>query len=160
MLHLPVDNVRIGSLEDVEGLTFVTPITRHRAKFVVGSVDKKPVAVFLDSQYQFHSMECAGARDWGGLLISNIEIEVDIESLCDLQREDAPIGSLIREKEFIAILAKPENAWSGRTLVVLKEGLERCSAGQRACFLRWKLVLRDKNQKLCLEDVDVSRAPD
>lgn len=157
MTYLPIDRIRAGSLEEATGLTLVIPTTRHNAKFVVGSVGDELVAVFLDGQHKFSSMACRGADRWGGILVSNIEIEIDIDSVCDLNHNDAPLGSLIREGDYLAVLGSPGGGhkWD-KAPVVLKAGLEMCAERQRACFEKWRIVIEHMNEKIELEYVDAS----
>jgi hypothetical protein len=150
-----------GALADTDAGTFVLPRTKYEASFLVGLFEEKPHAVFLDGNYTFHAMPSEGNVSWKGLLIPNIRVEVDHETLFNPEDSWPPLGALTRIEDRLCMMARLEarGPFSSVSPIVIQSGLPPCLNQQRAGFKRWTIILGSGLDRRELFTVDVTDKP-
>jgi hypothetical protein len=79
------DEYSVGYLGDAAPGTLILPRTKYEAVVLVGGAADCPVAIFLSQHGLYQFFDCAGNRSWKGLLIPNVNVEVDAASVFDAQ---------------------------------------------------------------------------
>lgn len=150
----------VGHLEDAEPLTLLLPSTSYNQRALSFALDGKKMALFLDGpkDVQYYITECEYAEGMRGMLIPNVGIELDPESICDIDGQHPRRGSLVRYADMLSVQA----AFLGNNMShfggprALLSGLPKCDVSQRACFSKWQIVLGQGDDKRVLHTVDVT----
>ena len=145
-------------LSEAKPLSLLLPKTKHGQPFLIGAIEKKPVGVFVGDQHRFEYFECEGARNWDGLLIPGVTIEIDETSLFDPMYEDASAGALLRKDATLSVLATSSERYAFYRAfpVQLVEGLPPCHGDNHLAFRRWQIVLGSGLDKRILKTIDVT----
>lgn len=146
----------VGSLADASPLSLVLPRGRYEATALIGRVKSGPAAVFLDGDFKFGFFESSGAENWRGLIIPNVNVEMDEDSLFDPQSDLPSLGALVRTGTQLVIQAKGQNSFGRSSPVVLEDGLAPTN-GLAAAFSRWRVVIGEDEDKRLLFEVDVGQ---
>lgn len=149
----------VGSLEHAEPLTFVLPRASYEQRALVFMANDKKLGFMLDGDERVlhHVAECKNEDGWRGILVPNVEIEVDPDSVFDIEGHYPPKGSLVRLGEVLAVQTAylgNRMAHQGGTMTLIA-GLPACEANQRACFTKWQIVLGHGVAKRILHTVNV-----
>jgi hypothetical protein len=94
----------VGTLAEAVPGTLVLPRTKYESTFLVGDRGG-PIAMFLDGDHQFASFPCKDSENWKGLLIPNVELIVDPESLFDPESDRTPLGCICPSSDHSAQIA-------------------------------------------------------
>jgi hypothetical protein len=141
---LSPDEFSVGSIGDVTAeLTLVLPRGGRECPMLVTKAPGAPHAVFLSGQFEFMSFECTNNDAWGGILIPNVTIEVDEQSITD----SAPLGALIRLATRLDAITRPDGGFPRPVKTPLVVGLPSCREGSAARFAKWRVVLGEGIKK-------------
>lgn len=149
----------VGTLDDTRPGTLVLPRHQYEMPFLVGTIKGEPVAMVLAGDHAWHTMPCANSINWRGMLIPDIAVVVDHTSLVDPERGDAPLGSVVRMADKLAIRALEERGgFRGQgVLIELANDLPAGDSSYRAAFLHWQVVLGRGDQRRVLFEVDLRK---
>ena len=89
----------VGPISAGPGLTLVLPReTGGPTMLVVGLHDQRHVVFLTPSSGidPFMSFECGSNNYWKGILIENVEIEIDVKSVPARPSRQLPLGTLTR----------------------------------------------------------------
>jgi hypothetical protein len=152
-----------GTLADITRLSLVLPREKYERHFLIVPFADKMHVIFLGIAERFESFERTRDTPWSGLIVPNVEIELDetSASVFDAQSQYAPPGALVRVKDRLQIAAKfadRHHAMPGTQIPILA-GLPPCSENSAVGFKRWKIVLGEGEAKRMLFTVDLTAAP-
>lgn len=144
----------VGTLADAKAPSLLLPRTKSESAFLIGHTsDGVTAAVVLDGPYRFRSLECAGARNWRGLLIANVYVEADEMSLFDPDREEAPFGTLVRRDTTLTVLTEGSEVFGFQSGVVLEANLAP-TRNLRAGFFKWRIMIGEAHDRRVLREID------
>lgn len=143
----------VGYLADASPTSLILPRAKYEETILVGHVDGNQTAVFLSGQHRFRCFAGAENNTWKGLIISDVQIEVDETSLFDPAAEDTPFGSIIRTDARLAIQARQDSFFGNGTLVTLHSGLPPARE-LRVGFANWHIVVGQQNSKRVVWSAD------
>lgn len=107
------------------------------------------MAVFLSGAHSSKCFESEGNQNWGGLIIPSFRIEINLNSIVDTDRNEAPALSLTRTADQTFIRAKRGNEFEPSQIVTLQNGLP--STGEKtATFAKWQIVIDRGNDTVVL----------
>jgi len=150
----------VGEATDAEGLTLLLPRSEYERPLLVVEIEGARTAVILDEQFPFHSFGLPEENVWRGVLVKGVQIEIDQESLVDIDGFVVPPGVLVREEDRLSLSTWLEDtrALRRRLKVPLVTGLSRCSQGQSAAFSRWRIVIGEGIGKRVLKEFPLKTA--
>ncbi|WP_051330207.1 hypothetical protein [Niveispirillum irakense] len=146
----------VGSLGHFDGLCLIVPRTEYE-RLILAAPGEPQKAVFLDGQHSFRGFTPSG-RNWEGIVVPNIRVEVDLSSAVSINRHDAPIGTIVREEDFLAILAGIQGSYGFMEphKIPLLSGLPPCQGDSSVGFHKWQIVLGEGQAKRVLRTFDVT----
>jgi hypothetical protein len=115
-----------------------------------------PYAVFLTGQHEFAGFECSGSDSWKGLLIPNVSIEVDEDSIFDAEDIHSPLGALVRKHTQLYIVTRTDAGFRRPMKTPLIGGLPPCRENMAAGFTKWRIFLGEGTTKRELKRVEIS----
>jgi hypothetical protein len=139
----------VGSLSQAQRGSLILPRSERDEAFLVGTVEHHAVAVFLSGSDVY---QCFGSQDntsWKGLIVPDVRVQVDPESVFDPSRQSAPIGALIRYGTFLTIRSSIVHSFGQETRVSIVDGLPDTGSHQ-AGFTDWQIVLGTGTEKRVL----------
>jgi hypothetical protein len=145
----------VGALADVQPSTLVLPLSNHDATFLIGNSETGMTAVFLDGPHKFHGMQCEMNRDWKGLIVPNIYIEVDEKSVFDPALIGVPVGAIIRKSTRLDLRARMDRNFGSINIQLDTELVNAGDTG--AGFSKWQVVIGESMSKRVLFKADVSQ---
>ncbi len=150
----------VGAIADAEALTLLLPRAKGDEPMLVTTAGPQPVAIFLGENCTFEGFECGTADNWRGLLVPNVQIEIEEASVFDAQREYASYGALVRQGSNLSLAARlqDEHRIHRQHLIPLVTGLATCRGELSAGFRRWRIVLGDGENKRTLREFSVEPA--
>lgn len=149
-----------GYVENAEPLTLILPRTSYEEKALTFTADSKKFALFLSggADQVFRFMERNGDHDWRGLLVPNVEIELDETSLFDVDGHYPPLGSLVRHGDKLSVqtiaLGNRFSPYGGQFPIMSE--LPSISPTEKACFTKWQIVLGEGQEKRVLHSVNAT----
>jgi hypothetical protein len=94
---LSPEEFSVGCIGDATtSLTLVLPRGRYEYPMLITQALGSPYAIFLARQHQFAGFECTNNDSWNGILIPNVRLEIDEESMFDAGYVHSPLGALVR----------------------------------------------------------------
>lgn len=154
---LSVQEFTAGALESAAPLSLILARTKHEATILIGQIGDRPAAIFLSGQHAFYSFESAGNRSWRGLIVPDVNVEVDEASAFDPDRDEESAGVLIRSDTRLIALGRGDQAFGGWIPVVLYADLPAIHDA-RVAFSKWQVVIGTGVTKRILTKVDVRRS--
>lgn len=146
-----------GTLSEAKPLSLVLPVAKYDDAFIIGTYEEKPFAVFLTGQSIYCGIPCEGNKDFSGIIIQNVSIEVDEHSSIDTEYDRAADGALILENGELLIAFRQQRPMRQNKAKLLSE-LTKYS--KSVAFTRWKIMIEDKNTKRMLYSIDATVRPD
>lgn len=146
----------VGTLAETAPGTLVLPRTKYESTFLVGDRGG-PIAMFLDGDHQFASFPCKGNDNWKGLLIPNVELIVDPDSLFDPASDHTPLGCVVRGGTYLAVTARSgdRHGFPNAIRINLRDDLPKLPSNLKAGFLNWQLVLGSGQDRQVLFEMDL-----
>jgi hypothetical protein len=138
------DEFSVGPLADAVPLTLMLPRTEYERHFLIGNSRDDPVAVCLAGSYKYNAFHCAGNDAHKGLLIPNVRIEVDPETVLDATNYDVPLGAVVRRGATLGVMAQVDGQGYGgysAQVVPLVSGLAEARDGYGVGFRRWAVTI-------------------
>lgn len=147
----------VGAIADASGLTLLLPRATGDEPMLVTTAGERFVAVFLGESHTFEGFECGTADGWKGLLIPDVQIEIEESSAFDAQREYAPYGALVRTANNLSLAARLQDEYRiyRQHLVPLVTGLATCRGELSAGFRQWRIILGEGENKRILKEFSV-----
>lgn len=154
------DELTVGSFEAAQPLTLAFPRKAYEHLTLIFEDQGKTLGLFLagNPESLFRIFECKNNSGLVGPMVAGVRIEFDPTSMHDLDQDFAPLGSLIRHSDKLAV----QTSYVGNRMsfqngpMTLVSGLPACEADQRACFLKWQIVLGDGIDKRVLHTNDAT----
>lgn len=144
----------------VHPLSLILPMSRYDQKIVVAGSREKRMAVFIGEQHKYESFEIEREnKNWYGLIVGDISVEVDENSIFNPQSTSAPMGSIIREENRLVIQTKTGH-YPSRLKVPLYENLPALENDCRVAFWRWQIFVGELTEKRILAKIDVGPIAD
>lgn len=151
---LKLSEFTVGTLATAKPHSLVIGRYRSESTFLVGGTDENPMAFKLDGQPRFQCWSSKGAYNWGGVIVPNVLIEVDPESLVDTNSGSAPAGALSRRGTSLLMYVQDQPGFI-RVAPIFDAVLDPVGEEQTAAFARWQIVLGEGLDKRVLCSVDV-----
>ncbi len=150
----------VGTIAQAEGLTLVQPRDRGDEEFLVAAVGGHKTAILLDPAHEFDSWECSDAHNHKGILINDVQVEVDEKTAFDTQRTYAPYGALVRRGSLISVAAAARDGHGIRRqhLIPLIDGLPTSGSDTEVGFLKWQLVIGEGDTRRVLKSFEAEPA--
>jgi hypothetical protein len=146
----------VGSIGEALGLTLVLPRNKHEHTVLIAHAPGYPAAVVLDGSSLFASFDCTGNTNWKGILIPNVAIEVDEQSVFDPDYDRTPLGTVIRAGTELSITVRPDNTFPRQIVrLPVQAELPPCGEGMAAAFRRWRVVIGEELDKRELKAIEV-----
>ena len=157
---LTLQEFSVGTLADAEGLTWLKPFVESDEEFLVFAIGDRKMAIFLDPQHDFEAWECSTATNHRGILIPEVQIEIDEKSTFDTERTYAPYGALVRKGDTlsIAILASDDRRIRRQQLLPVITGLPASGSDIEVGFLKWQLSIGEGDNRRVLRTIEVKPA--
>lgn len=144
----PVHLLRPATLSETRGPAMFFPFGRNGEVFAVTGAAPS-MAVFLDGTYAHEAFPCDAAGNWNGIAIEGVEIEVDLNSIYDINIHGLILGSVIRAADAISIVARVRSADSfkeTRALPII-DSLPLATERLQAGFKYWQAVIRNSGER-------------
>jgi hypothetical protein len=150
----------VGCIGDVTtSLTLVMPRGHYEHPMLVTQASGSPYAVFLAGEYRFLGFECGNNDSWKGILIPNVTIEMDDESIFEAEDLHSPFGALVRRGTQLDVVTRTDGGFPRPVKKPLIVGLPPCRLNMAAGFTRWRICLGEGTRKRELKRVDSSSKP-
>lgn len=143
---LRADQFTVGSISDALPLSFVLPRSAHEETILITRHKEKPAALVLSGSDKYRFFNSEGNTHWNGLIIPNVNIEVDLASVFNPNETGLIPGTLVRRESSLFCCAIP--GW-----VLIEDGLAPAS-DQAAAFSKWAVVIGQANNKQVLFEID------
>ena len=152
MLSLEPNEFYVGSLAMAEPGSLMLPRKSYEEAFFIGQSEGAKFAVFLGHKHRFHSFSCVGADNWKGIVVPNVKIILDQETLVDPLEHGRIAGMLIRKQDNACVLAHPNQRFSHFfEHIQVADGLPIGSPDLQAGFLHWQIAIGSgDNQRVLL----------
>ena len=146
-----------GALSEAQPLSLVLPRDEYEQMFIIGEMQGEAYAVCLSEHWKFHGFSCRGVTAHSGLIIPNVNIEVDESSLFKVEGFFPPIGAALREETGLFLGYRAEGlATRGIPKVTLASGLTHFSG--QVGFTRWAITIGKGEQRRVLQSIDLTPA--
>lgn len=153
---LSANQFTVGTLADAMPLSLMLPRINYEAAFLIGQDENGPIAIFIGGNHSFQFFNCKNSNNWSGLLIPNVRIEVDEETLFDPDSISAQWGTVIRTDKRLILLGKGEHSFGRKYGVTLETDLP-LAHNLRAGFSKWRIVIGEGKDKNVLKEVDTGQ---
>lgn len=154
---LRISEFTVGTLSDAQPLSLILPRGRYEQTILVGSCNTIRRAVFLDPSSKWASFEYEENSSYGGVLVPNVEIEVDVESALNASRHDMPLGTLVRAERSLFVTVSEGDGFRGGFRGEILTNLSEIPERQASGFLRWQITLSAGEDKRVLKAIDIQR---
>ncbi len=113
------------------------------------------MAVFTGEQHRFHAAPCADNSYLKGLIVPDVTVEMDRNSLFDPSEGYYSEGCLIRCDTRVVIVTVKQERFSGGgyDYLTIADGLSNCTEGLEVGFRNWSVVLGAGIEKRILLEV-------
>ena len=153
------DEFTVGALKDTTPLSLLLPRSKYEQPILVGGTEDEPIAVFIGDKHAFHSFACAENDAWKGLIVPNVRIEADPDSLFS-DSDGIPVGALVREGDRLLLWGiSKASGFPNAVGVELVCNLSPAPEHMRAAFSRWQIVIGEGNAQRTMKQVDVGAQP-
>jgi hypothetical protein len=150
----------VGCIGDVTtGLVLVLPRNRYEYPMLVTHASGPPYAIFLAGQHQFAGFECTDNDAWKGILIPNVSIEIDENSIFDAEYLSSRLGALVRSGTQLDMVTRANRAFHLEVRTPLIAGLPPCRQNMAAGFSKWRIFLGEGTTKRELTRVESNSQP-
>lgn len=151
------DEIAVGSFPEAEGLTLMLPREHSDELILISSAAGEKMAVYL-GQHKYFACPCGDSRNWKGILVPGVAIELDLDSAFDPGRDWGPLGSVVREGAALDVVVEAVDSHNikQRQHVGLLRDLPPSREGYSAGFKRWQIVLGSGSQKRVLVSIDAT----
>ena len=142
---LPVAEFKVGDLVRVNqpGVTLVMPRKQYElAGIVAVGVDGQRFGIALSGDLPCQAYALSLDEPWYGLLIGDVQIEVDPDSVFDPAECNPQIGAVIRKADRLNITAAfgQHHGMFRRMELTLLTALPPCDPQQAAAFTSWRII--------------------
>jgi hypothetical protein len=160
-ITLAAHQFSVGCLGNADRLTLLYPRTQYERVFLIVPNEGAMIAVCLDRsdpQHTFHAFDCAGNMNWKGLLIPDVQIEVELSSVNEINGWHAPPGALLRRQSILGLSTRFEQSGyiEGSKVVSLVSDLAETAPDMAAAFTRWRITLGAGEDRQLLLEVDLN----
>jgi hypothetical protein len=147
----------VGCIGDATSdLTLVLPRGRYEEPILVTHASSAPHAVFLCGQHEFSGFECRGNSAWKGILIPNVAIEIDQDSIFEAEHMHASAGTLIRQDTHLYMITRDDSGFRRTIKTPLIADLPPSRENMAAGFRKWQIVVGEGTMKRELKSIEVS----
>ncbi len=146
----------VATLATAKPGSLLLPRGKYELAFLVGELDGSPMAVCLGGQYAFLTFKCSDAENWSGILVPDVQIEIDEKSVFDPQATIGHLGTLERIDTRLIIRAKFQDFSVRPEKITVESGLlpaQNLSAG----FSKWRIVVGEGLNRRILSEIDTSQ---
>jgi|ERR1700688_710126 len=147
----------VDYIGNVTQLTLVLPVDDYDRAFLVTLAPGKLTAIAIDEREGFASFICESNRNWKGVLVPNIAIELDEGTTFDAVGLSPPLGMLVRQQDRLFISTRPDGGLPRNKLVPILTGLPPNQANMAVGFKKWQIVIGDGLSKRTLMALDTER---
>jgi hypothetical protein len=150
----------VGCIGDATtDLTLALPRGRYEYPILITHASGSPYAIFLAGQHQFAGFECSGNDSWKGILIPNVTIEIDEDSIFDAEDMHSHAGTLVRKDTQLFMITRTEAGFRRTNRIPLITGLLPCRQNMTAGFTKWRIFLGEGTTKRELKRVEIGNTP-
>lgn len=151
---LSLNEFSAGCLCDAKPISLFMPGSKYQpTALVVGIDDNKLMAIVLDGQHEFKAFDCSKNDAWRGMIVHPVTIEVDEKSLFDLDRFDAPLGSLTRKADTLCVAAQADGGSRVTQRWKLISGLPLARDNVEIGFTKWSVTIGRGPEKRTLFNI-------
>lgn len=143
-----------GTLSEAKPLSLILPYTKYGEALIVCTFEEKPYAIFLSGQFLYHGISSYDNKNYSGIIISSISIEVDEQSAYDINYYYPRAGTVIRENDELLIGFNVERATRPHKAVLIS-GLPNCTG--KVWFTRCQIKFGCMDTKRILFSIDTSK---
>jgi len=149
----------VGPISEVGNLTLVLPRNGYEHAYLVAPSGEGLHAVYLSGDHVYSSFDCQGNTALEGLLIPDVAIEVDPDSLFDPNDGRSPLGAIIRTGQILGVASinVDPRSFQRRLTVPLQTALPSLPPQMSAGFHSWAITLGRGLERRELFKVDVGR---
>ncbi|WP_295964727.1 hypothetical protein [uncultured Xanthomonas sp.] len=153
---LSANEFTVGSVSQASPLALVLPRQSHEMTMLIGQSHEGPAAVILSQSHLFQWFGVEGNTSWHGLIVPDVRIEIDPESVFSPNYAQPRPGSVIRQgtQLFLAAKANSFGNFNGYDPIVLEDGLISTS-NETAGFYRWQVTIGTGQEKRILQIVSI-----
>ncbi len=155
---LSADEFAVGFLAEVTGLSLVLPRTQYELPFLVVPCAPEAVAICLEGQQAFYSFPSKGNRSWKGVIIPNVQIELDETSLFDADNRFAPSGTMVRRSTDLVLMTKEPGGFHAPIAAAVLTNLPACADDMTVGFSGWQVVLRKGDETRILKRIEIKQS--
>lgn len=151
----------VGPISAAKALTLVLPKSDGGRHWLLVVIEGKPIAICLDEIQpnlgRFYAFPCEDNTYWHGLHLPGVRIELDESSINEAEGYLHSRGSMVRVEDKLVLNVLLEDSHHSRhaSLPILAN-LPACAPHQSARFLKWQIVLGERESKRVLWEVDAA----
>ena len=109
----------------------------------------EPHLMMLGGDYAFHHFTQQVGHSIPGILVSGIEIIVDMESRYDPEREADPLGAVVLSEGKVCIVGiRSGDTFGDPHLVPVWDAPQQANSEAKAGFARWEIVSRREHEQV------------
>lgn len=153
---LSPEEFTVGPFGSAKPGSLILPRTKYEVAALIGETANGPFAVALSGQMRFVGFSSAGNDNWRGIVVPNVQIQMDPSSAVDATYGFGEAGMIVRAKTDLTIKAKSNPSYGPMIDVVLQSGLE--DAQDAAGFTRWRVVLGTGERQRVLYEMDLGES--
>lgn len=133
----------VGYAAEAQPLSLILPRGKYEHPLLIARRGGETMAVFIGEQHKFHAIPCADSTRLKGLIIPDVTVELDHNSVFDPSENDWSAGCLLRCDTKLMLVAIKQERYSGGIydLLTIADGLSNCAGGLQVGFRNWSVVL-------------------
>ena len=126
------------------------------SSFIIGYLENELWAIDYSQSARYEASKCKDDYNYTGLYISNLQIEIDLDSAFDFPSSRFQYGALVRDTDKLYVLGSLPHRPGHTLLFRLVEGLEVGDSKDRVGFSKWRIKVGDDDKRNFVLDFDVS----
>jgi hypothetical protein len=156
---LSPDEFSVGTLSAATGRTLVIPRSRYDYPMLVLPVGDIRMAVLLSGGREYQAFDCTTNEHQKGMLVRDVQVEVDETSLFDPDHDGLPYGAAIRSGDSLSIVANQQDrfGFTPQRLIPMIGDLPMLQERMQAGFRRWQITVGVGLDKRVLRLVELEK---
>jgi len=112
-MFLPPEIFGFGKLTMSPPHSIMIAVSKYGSSFLIGGGDD-PTAIMLEGSHAGHFMRISDGKNFEGMTVAPVEIEVDHDTAYIVRGIQRPLLSVVRHSKGTGIVAQPEQSTYGR----------------------------------------------
>lgn len=126
------------------------------SSFIIGYLENELWAIDYSKSARYEAWKCEDDYNYTGLYISNLQIEIDLDSAFDFPSGRCRYGALVRDTDKLYVVGSLPHQPGHNRLFRLVEGLEVGGSKDQVGFSKWRIKVGDDDKSNFVLDFDLS----